>query len=73
METTAPDYAYYTPSGNSNPKSREDTTESMKAFWEGFPAFTEYILNRGLLFLLIDNIYRAFSVDKNCKVKFMVL
>ena len=37
METTAPDYAYYTPSGNPNPKSREDTVESMNAFWKGFP------------------------------------
>ena len=37
MEMTTPDYAYYTPSGNPNPKSREDAVESMKAFWKGFP------------------------------------
>ncbi len=37
METTTPDYAYYNPSGNPNPKSREDAVESVKRFWKGFP------------------------------------
>jgi steroid delta-isomerase-like uncharacterized protein len=37
METTTPDYAYYTPSGNPNPKSREDAVEGVKMFWKGFP------------------------------------
>jgi hypothetical protein len=31
------------------------------------PLLIEYILNRGLLFLIIDSIYRAFSVDMNYK------
>jgi steroid delta-isomerase-like uncharacterized protein len=37
MEMTTPDYAYYTPSANPNPNSREDAVESVKMFWKGFP------------------------------------
>ena len=37
METTTPDYVYYSPSGNPNPMSREDAVESVKMFWKGFP------------------------------------
>ena len=37
MEKTTPDYAYYTPSGNPNPLSREQAVENVKVFWKGFP------------------------------------
>jgi len=36
METSTPDYVYYSPSGNPNPMSREDAVESVKVFWKGF-------------------------------------
>ena len=37
MEETTPDYAYYNPSGNPNPMSREQAVESIKMFRQGFP------------------------------------
>jgi predicted ester cyclase len=37
MENTVPDYAYYSPSGNSRPMSRERTDENITALWKGFP------------------------------------
>jgi steroid delta-isomerase-like uncharacterized protein len=37
LRATAPDYALYTPSNSSSPKTREDTVESVKVFWQGFP------------------------------------
>ena len=37
MESTTPDYVYYSPSGNPNPNTREDAVESVKLIWKGFP------------------------------------
>ncbi len=37
MEATTLDYALYSPSGNPNPKSREEAVETVKVFWKGFP------------------------------------
>ena len=37
MESTTPDYVYYSPSGNPNPNTREDAIESVKLIWKGFP------------------------------------
>ena len=37
MEATTPDYVIYSPSGNPNPISREETVENVKVFWKGFP------------------------------------
>ncbi|MFQ5825053.1 MAG: ester cyclase [bacterium] len=37
MEATTPAYVYYSPSGNPNPMSREETVENVKVFWKGFP------------------------------------
>ncbi len=36
-ESTAPNYVYYSPSGNPNPFSQEDAVESVKMIWKGFP------------------------------------
>ena len=40
MEMYAPDYAYYSPSGNPNPVSKEETIEIIKMFWQAFPDIT---------------------------------
>ena len=40
MEVLAPDYAYYSPSGNPNPVSKEETIELIKMYWEVFPDIT---------------------------------
>ncbi len=40
MEVYAPDYAYYSPSGNPNPVSKEETIEIIKMFWQAFPDIT---------------------------------
>ena len=37
LGATSPDYAYYSPSGNPNAVSREETVESVEALWKGFP------------------------------------
>jgi steroid delta-isomerase-like uncharacterized protein len=37
LEATSPDYSFYSPSGNPNPVSREETVEIVEAFWRGFP------------------------------------
>ena len=37
MESTTPDYVYFSPSGNPNPHNREDAVESVKLIWKGFP------------------------------------
>lgn len=37
METTTPDYAYYSPSSNPTPMSREDAVGLMQVFHQGFP------------------------------------
>ena len=40
MDVSAPDYAYYSPSGNPNPMSKEETIETIKMFWQAFPDIT---------------------------------
>ncbi len=37
QELYAPDYAWYFPSNNPKPLSREDAVETIKMFWKGFP------------------------------------
>jgi steroid delta-isomerase-like uncharacterized protein len=37
MEKTTPDYAFYSPSGNPDPMSREQVVESVVMFRQGFP------------------------------------
>lgn len=37
MENTVPDYAYYSPSGNSRGLSRDETDKNVKALWQAFP------------------------------------
>ena len=37
MEATTSDYILYSPSGNPNSMSREETVENVKMFWKGFP------------------------------------
>jgi steroid delta-isomerase-like uncharacterized protein len=40
MQVTASDYAFYTPSGNPNPMSREEAAANLEAFWKAFPDLT---------------------------------
>jgi len=37
MQITTPDYAYYSPSSNPTPMSREDAVELMQTFHQAFP------------------------------------
>jgi steroid delta-isomerase-like uncharacterized protein len=40
LESTSPDYVCFSPSGNPDPASREETVESIEAIWRGFPDLT---------------------------------
>lgn len=37
LSATALDYALYSPSNTPSPKTREDTVETVKVFWQSFP------------------------------------
>jgi steroid delta-isomerase-like uncharacterized protein len=37
IEKTSPDYVLYSPSGSLKPKSREETVDTVKLLWKGFP------------------------------------
>ena len=40
MDVNAPDFAFYSPSGNPNHMSLEETIERVKMIWEAFPDIT---------------------------------